>query len=236
MKTRLSESEIRRRAANLAKLWLKTKRGPVLPIGLRQIALSTGLHVEEVEELGGVRLMNPWAESGIDVVGILDRRNETATISKRQSLAVQRFTLSHEIAHWVLHPGLVHHRERVESENLLPRLAKPPEEREADIFASELLMPTEIVAHEMKKRFGGPIDGSLVHEDLAFMLSVGTGKTIQPTWLARIPQIERADLVARASSFGGPPFEPLCKVFAVSAKAVAYRLLELGWFLNFRRQ
>jgi len=228
MKTRLSESEIRRRAASLAEPWLKTKCGPVLPIDLRGIALSIGLHVEEAEELGGVRLMNPWAESGIDVVGILDRRNETATISKRQSLAVQTFTLAHEIAHWVLHPGLVHHRERIESESLSPRFAKPPEEREANIFASELLMPAQLVTHEMKKRFGGPIDGSLVHEDLAFMLSVGTGKTIQPSWLARIPQVERAQLFARASSFGGPPFEPLGKTFGVSSKAMAYRLLELG--------
>jgi hypothetical protein len=228
MKTRLSEGEIRSKADSLVRRWLNSKRAPALRIDLHEIAYSAGLRVEEIEELGGVRLMNPWAESGVEVVGILDRINDTATISRKQSLAVQRFTLAHEIAHWVLHPGLVHHRERVESDNLSPRLAKRPEEREADIFASELLMPAAIIKREMAKRFGGPIDGSLVHEDLAFMLSVGTGKTIQPTWLARIPQMEGAQLFAQASSFGGPPFEPLCEAFGVSAKAMAYRLLELG--------
>ena len=46
--------------------------------------------------------------------------------------------------------------------------------------------------------------------------------------LARIPQIDRAQLFARASSFGGPPFDPLCKAFEVSVTAMGYRLLQLG--------
>jgi IrrE N-terminal-like domain len=228
VRARLSERQIRGQATNLLKAWLSSRRGRVLPINVREIALSVDLRVEEIEELGGVHLMNPWVESGVDVVGILDRRHKTVTISKRQSLAVQRFTLAHEIAHWVLHPGLTHHRERVQSENLSPRFNRLPEEREADIFASELLMPAEIVSQETAKRFGGPIDGTLAHDDLAFLLSAGTGKTIQPTWLARIPQIDRAQLFARASSFGGPPFDPLCKAFEVSVTAMGYRLLQLG--------
>ncbi len=66
----------------------------------------------------------------------------------------RRFTIAHEIGHFVLHPGRLA-PERGGAVNEAWRL----QEREADQFAAELLMP-EALVHEAVLELGGDPGGS----------------------------------------------------------------------------
>ena len=59
----------------------------------------------------------------------------------------RRFTIAHEIGHFVLHPG----RCRAERDGLA-NAAMLAEEREADAFAAELLMPEHLVWQAVREQ------------------------------------------------------------------------------------
>jgi Zn-dependent peptidase ImmA (M78 family) len=216
--------ELRQKAADLLKQAGTTRH----PVDLVAICTFLGIRVEFVDRLGGVRLENPWVAKGIEVTGSLERFKKTIMISLAFPIEYQRYTLAHEIAHWILHQGLIHHREEVGLDGRSSPHQAKPEEREAQIFAAVLLMPDDQVVREFNARFGGAIDCTLPHEDLAHYLSVGTRIKIQPSALAHMPQTEKAKLFARCKSFEDRHFEPIAKSFGVSIEAMAYRLVELG--------
>jgi Zn-dependent peptidase ImmA (M78 family) len=102
-----------------------------------------GLHVEEVEDL--------------PVSGCLLPARRTIRLHAgevRESAGRGRFTLAHEIAHWVCHcsPG----------SPSPPMLCRPsavtaggdPLEREANTFAAELIMPADAVASTIARDAG----------------------------------------------------------------------------------
>jgi hypothetical protein len=64
----------------------------------------------------------------------------------------RRFTIAHEIGHFVLHPG----RCRPERGGLVNE-AMRAEEREADAFAAELLMPEHLVRQAVREQGADPI-------------------------------------------------------------------------------
>jgi hypothetical protein len=63
----------------------------------------------------------------------------------------RRFTIAHEIGHFVLHPG----RLRPERDGLVNE-AMRLEEREADTFAAELLMPEHLVRQAVAEQGADP--------------------------------------------------------------------------------
>jgi hypothetical protein len=226
----LTTEKVRREVGELLKMLLyatEQKLGvqltlsKLLPIDVAEIASLLGFRIEKVEELGGVLLNNPWA--GVNVSGRSDGTTGIITIAGKQPPEQQRFTIAHEICHQLLHSGAVHHRERPTP----GRRNRIPEEREAEAFAAELTMPVEPVRDAMLSRFGTPIDGTLPRDDLAYFLSLGTGQHLEAKRLAQMPQIHRANLVARANNFREKHFDALHRVFGVSVEAMGYRLLEL---------
>jgi Zn-dependent peptidase ImmA (M78 family) len=216
--------EIRQRAAELLKQAGQAGR----LVDLLAVCKFLGLRVEYVEELGGVHLHNPWTARGIEVSGRLERLRQTIIISLAFPLEYQRYTLAHEIAHWILHPGLVHHREEANLDGRTSEHQSKPEEREAQIFAAALLMPDENVTREFNARFGGPIDSTVAADDLAYFLSVGTRTKIQASALRHMPTPKKAELFARCRSFEGRCFDSIAESFEVSIEAMAYSLTKLG--------
>lgn len=110
------------------------------PVDVRSIAESLLLKIVEVH-LG----------NGSDGALIPERREIEVNVDKPH--VRQRFTIAHEIGHWVLR-----HRDRMyeideaptgiydnrdDSEVDLEEKSRPPTEREANRFAAELLMPAE---------------------------------------------------------------------------------------------
>lgn len=68
----------------------------------------------------------------------------------------RRFTIGHEIGHWVMHvpdaSGIFCRSQTVQPE--LPAIEVPPIEEEAQVFSASMLMP----AHLVHERAGVPVD------------------------------------------------------------------------------
>ena len=102
---------------------------PGLPIPVDSIAVDLlGLRVRCVDGLGVSGVLVPERRE------ICLSAEEAADSEERR-----RFTLAHEVAHWVLH-----HRGRYARSRRTPG-SLDPREREANVFAAELLMPTDAV-------------------------------------------------------------------------------------------
>lgn len=87
-------------------------------------------------------------EGRSDISGAIDHRNKTIFVNKSEALVRQRFTLAHEIGHAVLHPN----EDKVDFRNNLVGPSIDIKETEANRFASELLMPSEIFKKAWKER------------------------------------------------------------------------------------
>lgn len=114
---------------------LKTaKAGSETPINVENVAKSIDLKVEYFpfpNEVSGL------LKKDIGVIGINDNQHP-----KRQ-----RFTLAHEIGHYVLEHKIMNTDDLVDDSNTD---TSSPIEREANYFASCLLMPRELVEQNIK--------------------------------------------------------------------------------------
>ena len=193
-----------------------------------------GLRIEEVDHLGETGVENPWRERDIKVAGLFDRQTRTITLASREPHDQKRFTLAHEFAHALYHSGPMQLRKRAARASFGSTGMRPAhserdsEEREADVFAAELLMPIELVRAATIQRFGEFADMNVPCDDLAYYLSKATKTRINPEKFAEMPQYNRALLFAELKTFRETPFVPLAKLFGVSSDAMAIRLLELG--------
>ena len=184
-----------------------------------------------VREILGLELIFTELKSTnplLRLAGFVDRRTRQIVVNTLAKLEWQRFTLAHEIGHWMLHPGEVYFRERPLDGTTLTDAQRPIVEVEADIFAAELLMPPKAVWECFRACFGSPIEGHIVDQELAFSLSRGLGFNINPTALTMQSPLERAIFVARTSVFRTHHFKPLMNQFHVSATAMAVQLVDLG--------
>jgi hypothetical protein len=139
-----------------------------------------------------------------------------------------RFTLAHELGHWVLHRPLYLADAQsidlfeapLQSQELvsLNRAVFPgaryksvaPEEWQANCFATCLLLNPESLRAEFVRRFGEP---PLAHR--------------APQWRLRTTTLhEHACLIARCQANG---LTPLCELFGVSVEAMAIALESRGY-------
>lgn len=85
-----------------------------------------------------------------DVSGILVRQGSSAVIgiNGTQSLQRQRFTIAHELGHFLLHEGITNHVDksyRVNFRSIESSQATNVEEIEANFFAASILMPKKML-------------------------------------------------------------------------------------------
>jgi Zn-dependent peptidase ImmA (M78 family) len=115
------------------------------PVPVEDIASRLGVTVERASvsgDLSGLLLRDHV--SGKSVIGV----NST------QSILRQNFTIAHELGHFFLHDYEEVHVDRVFSVKL--RSAKSSEgtdseEKEANLFAAELLMPVHFLEHDLSE-------------------------------------------------------------------------------------
>lgn len=112
-----------------------------------------GLSYDEPYEIGSI--------GGVEVAGVLEREARRIAIAGRFPLEVRRFTGAHEVAHWVLHPAAKALRESPATDRALRSPFRTSREREADLFAADLLMPVKAVEEAYSKLFGAPVDGTV---------------------------------------------------------------------------
>jgi hypothetical protein len=187
----------------------------LLPTDLDAIATFLGLKVKSADEIDGS------TSRASETLGAVYRERKEIHIAGGKQHTRQRFTFAHELGHYLLHDQLVSYREG-EPTN------KPAVEQEADFFAAELLMPAQSVRRVFSQYFGGPIDGTVANDDIAFFLSLGPHRKFSANEIVRIGRDERAKLFARIGTYAGVHFNPMCEVFDVSVESMAIRLKHLG--------
>lgn len=93
-------------------------------------------------------------------------------INRHEAKHRQRFTLAHELAHFLLHRDLID-EEGGWSENVLLRSGQPADiEYEANRLASDLVIPSALLA-EATAEYSGPMTSEVI-EDLARRFGVST--------------------------------------------------------------
>lgn len=131
-----------------------------------------------------IELLTPPADD--DLSGFITRDEETGKIfigvNETHNVNRKRFTMAHELGHLLLHIGFDHHVDQKTSEhtpmqwryrNATSSEGTDEEEREANRFAAELLMPTSFLVSAINKI--GDIDfldDNKVIEDLAKQFQV----------------------------------------------------------------
>ncbi len=203
----------------LRRVWAKSEVKDAREVLRRALDLAVQdlkLHVDHVPAILGDH----------QIAGVLDRLDKRIQVATKFRRTSQRFTLAHEIAHFILHPGTVYFRDR---ELSAPGNHREYFEIEADAFAAEFLMPRNFLDPVFRAMFGGPIDATVPNPDL--LLAVST-KATRVRWTAEefasLSPLTRASAIASAHSFKGHFFASLTDQFDVSQKAMGIQLLQVG--------
>lgn len=137
--------------------------GPPVPVD--DIARAEGIQVVRVGSTG-------------QELGFLFRAGERRIIglNSRRSARRQRQVIAHELGHWKLHGErqlIVDQDIRPANADNVPTVASLNEEAEANAFAGELLMPTDLLRTAVNRELGGvSARDDLVHK-LATEFEVG---------------------------------------------------------------
>src|SRR6266849_3673955 len=136
-------------------LWREPPRDgfDLLPIPVENVAcVLLRLSLSEPEEI-------PSERPGFQVAGLLNRTERRIVLAQKPPLEWRRFTLAHEIGHYILHPQLVLHRDRsLNGGERSNGATRPAIEQEADLFAARLLMPQRLLVEAFRGRFGPLLD------------------------------------------------------------------------------
>lgn len=154
-----------------------------------------------------------------EVAGIIDNRSKKIQVSLQFPTDVRNFTLAHEIGHAFLHRENGLHRDKPLDG---AKLAFNETEREADIFATEFLMPENL----LRERFRGCYltDAFELAQNTAFALGYDYA-----TFINRFKTLRKLSRVlANTEVYNNNHFISLAKQFNVSIEAMAIRLEELG--------
>jgi len=115
--------------------------------------ILTALNIKEtpiqVEEIASRLSLKISREPSDDFSGLLIRKDGRALIGVNSNEAPvrQRFTIAHEIGHFVLHPrkdAFVDYRDNKKE------IMRTPAERHANMFAAALLMPRNLLEKDFK--------------------------------------------------------------------------------------
>jgi len=127
------------------------------------ISAQLPVAVEDIVRAQGIELVfDPFADAHLS--GLASRRNGNRVIAVNcaNSYSRQRFTIAHELGHLFLHDrqdifvdGDVVVGRREESRT------RSPEEREADLFASELLMPEALIIRDLRFADEQPLQSAI---------------------------------------------------------------------------
>ncbi len=206
-----------------SQIWSKPPRlTDLIPIPVDKIARSIlNLTLNEPEEI-------PSDRPGFQTAGLMDRSSRTIIAAQKYPHEWRRFTIAHEIGHWVLHPNILYHRDRPLNGGEQANESRNPVEREADKFASELLMPRKVLTASFIEMFENPIDMNTAISTLSDSFPSGMKRTIDGAdfsghlrhrsfLIANLPIMKKAKC-----------FSSLAKRFAVSPTAMAIQLETLN--------
>lgn len=160
----VNENPIKSARSILHQLWDHLKQPSsdnFFPIKVDEITKSIfGWEIKEVASIGQAQYGDIF--SGEPILGKIDFENKIITLNVDDTTKGERnYTLAHEIGHMVLHRNVVscyggsalRKRSVRKLKYQYSNTANRKVEREADIFAYELLMPEKAVRTQFKKLF-----------------------------------------------------------------------------------
>jgi hypothetical protein len=168
-------------------------------------------------------LSSPGVAWGMRLGGFFNRPAQLIAIADQLKPRTARFTLAHEIGHFLIHPGIHHHREMPIHGLGEPRDPVQPEELQANHFAGCLLVPTSLLKRAFWSMF--KIESLSLTDDVAYDLMGADYMALMnsaPYSLAfhrRVGEVER---------FRGKQFQSLVNLFQVHPTTMAVRLRQCG--------
>lgn len=138
------------------------------PVEVREIASALGIRVQyepAEDELSGFLLRDLSRQKTI--IGVNDRHPENR----------QRFTIAHELGHFLLHEREKLHIDRRFQVNLRDGKSskgESEEEKEANLFAAELLMPVQFIQKDLVAVEALDLENDATIADLAKKYEVST--------------------------------------------------------------
>ncbi len=137
--------------------------------------LAPPVPVEKIARGEGAQIARHRFEGWESGFILRDGRQTIIGVNTRTSRRRQRFTIAHEIGHFLLHEGalIVDHAVRVNWRDEVSGMATDTEEIEANTFAAELLMPREFVINKLEEYMKkiGTTNRTMSHEDLITSLA-----------------------------------------------------------------
>lgn len=162
-----------------------------------------------------------------DIAGFLEREQKLIGVVTSNPQPAQRFTLAHEIGHYMLHTNVLSFRDRSLS---APDASsdRPVHEREADAFAAEFLIPRRYLRRAYAEAIGETLDLAQFDANLMDAIQMsGVERPSRVDW-DDTSRLKKATIIARLRTFKGKIFIPLAMRFAVSPTALAIQLLHTG--------
>jgi len=161
----------------------------------------------------------------VTLAGFLDRDKSLIAVSARLKPEIKRFTAAHEIGHFILHPEITSLREDPRTDGAIRAPLRTLKEKEADLFAAELLMPERFFNQVFANLWGDDdIDCGHLDDDQAYYLTQGK---LNAREISKLSRIERAKLVAGEIPMTTADALPMAEIFGVSRTAAGIQLLDL---------
>lgn len=131
------------------------------PVKLGQLAKDLGVAIR-VSSLG----------TGISGQISREGNQYVIRVNRNEARERQRFTIGHELAHYLLHRSIIDSDPEGITDTVLYRSGKPERiEFEANRLAAEIVMPMSLIEKELKKDFGGVVTEATI-ESLASRFEV----------------------------------------------------------------
>jgi Zn-dependent peptidase ImmA (M78 family) len=141
----MKREDVRQRAVNLL-----AESGVLgAPVPVEQIAVANGIQI--------IRSAAEWSESGFL---LRDNGRVIIGINARNSPSRQRFTIAHELGHWLMHDGkplIVDQSVMINKRDDVSSQATDLQEVQANQFVADLLMPKEYVMDELRQQMSSDI-------------------------------------------------------------------------------
>lgn len=188
------------------------------PVNVADLIHLQGWEAKVVQSAGVARDL-----AQADLAGQAVGRTKTIYVTRDETNpGRERFTLAHELGHVLLHDALCRgdslERATAARDISRPR-PRPLAEREANRFATELLLPPKAVRQRFEETFGTPPLARMNSrgKELLMKAEIPSRVSVTATKLAELAAVQR-----------DPGKPSLAEFFGVSRATMAIRLLELG--------
>ncbi len=144
---------------------------------LREMNITTTpVNIESIIKSYDITLSTaPFQDDISGVLFIKDKNDPQIIVNEAHHRNRQRFTMAHELAHFLLHKKSgIHIDKKLFTRNAKSQTGEEPIEIEANRFAAELLMPKELIQKELKDFDGLADDNEDIVYGLAQKLEVST--------------------------------------------------------------